>query len=104
MERYTPAEVWGDFRMMPERDRYLTLDNLKELADKYGCVFCYRKEIYDDAEKIPFVREYSTTYTYCFPTGSVPKTPTVTILPKGTTIEKTYTGYQFNFTLKNEKQ
>lgn len=93
-EKYIPERcwVWSPIKgaTLNALKNSMTLEEIENYLKEHNAVVCYRHQIYDSVYDVPFVQEYSTTYTYCFPTGSIKTNPQVDLVPKGSYIEKGY--------------
>ena len=89
-KEYTPTRCWcwSNIKGAPlnATKNSLTLEEIETFLKEHNAVVCYKGQFYDSVYDVPFVQEYSTSFTYCFATGSISVAPTIDLVPKGTTI------------------
>lgn len=92
MDKYVPQRCWCWSPIKGAKLSALkhskTLPEIEEYIKEHNAVVCYKNNLYDSVYDVPFVQEYSTTYTYCFPTGHIHVIPTIDLVPRGSYIKK----------------
>lgn len=74
----------------------MTPDELQAFLTKYNAVAFYKGNFYDNVKDIPLGYERQEYDTYGMPSGRYTTvTPTVTVVPKGTTLDNNF--HRFNF-------
>lgn len=95
-KKYIPERcwVWSPIKgaTLNALKNSMKLHEIENYLKEHNGIIRYRGNFYESVYDVPFVREFSTCYTYCFPTGSFPVAPTIHIVPKGTTMEVSFCG------------
>lgn len=90
--------VWVDDRITGKRAYQVYIEDLQKLLDSLNAVIYYKKVFYERLEDIPLKVEHEQICRYGLPTNSyITMAPTITIVPKGTTIRKWYIFEEFVF-------
>ena len=100
-----PNRVWVDSRVKGVGKSWyyggadeMTLDELQQAMDEHNACAFYKDKFYDNVEEIPLVMKRIQIETYGMPTNmSISENPTVTVVPKGTTLYEGYCSRHFVF-------